>query len=360
MRARLSGRGHRRRVKIVLLGAGAAVLAAVVVVIITGLPSSGGKAAKAPSSTAHTTKAPPSCSASASSSSDLTLSFDAEPAYCEWDSIQHGFDCANGAVNRFAPAGSSSTAFVRDDSPANVRHGKFSAKVVLRPGDHTSYTCKAEAVEAIKATGEGEGSSSWWGWSWKLPVGWRGTDSWGMLFEFTAVAPLWPSYGMLNFDAGEKDSLRLGLHTGLTPSPGAGSYNAAYEKWVTLLGPGAPRRMVYGKWLDFFMHLVWHSRTNGVLEIWYRVEGQKRFTKLYSDVPGGRALIQVPPHPTLLYNTANGAPTADVKHGLILEGGFYRGNAGWANEYWWDGMRRRHSERAILAGFPNASAAARG
>jgi hypothetical protein len=21
--------------------------------------------------------------------------------------------------------------------------------------------------------------------------------------------------------------------------------------------------MVYGKWLDFYMHVVWHSRTNG-------------------------------------------------------------------------------------------------
>ena len=51
--------------------------------------------------------------------------------------------------------------------------------------------------------------------------------------------------------------------------------------------------MVYGKWLDFYMHVVWRSRTNGILQIWYRVQGQKGFTKLYSDVPGDRALIQV-------------------------------------------------------------------
>jgi hypothetical protein len=36
--------------------------------------------------------------------------------------------------------------------------------------------------------------------------------------------------------------------------------------------------------------------------------GEQAFTKLYSDVPGGGALIQVPPHPTPLYNTQNGAP----------------------------------------------------
>jgi hypothetical protein len=286
---------------------------------------------------------------------DLTLSFDAEPADCEWDSIQPGFECRNGSVNLSAPAKSPSAAFVRDDSPGNVRNGKYSARVALNPGDHASYSCQKEAVMAIKGgLDEGEGSESWWGWSWKLPVGWRGTDSWGMLFEFIPYAPRWPSYGMLNFDAARTNSLRLGLHTGLTPNPGFGSYNSAYEKWVTLLGPGAPRPMVYGKWLDFYMHVVWHSRTSGVLEIWYRVEGEQRFSKLYSNVPGGGALIQVPRHPTLLYNTQNGAPGENGKPGLALEGGFYRANTPWTNEYWWDGMRRRQSEASMLAGFPNA------
>jgi hypothetical protein len=281
---------------------------------------------------------------------NLTLSFDRKPAYSEFDWIQPGYKCANGSVDQSAPAQPPSSAFVRDDSPGNVRDGKYSARVVLNPGDHASYSCQKEAVEAIKRLGEGEGSESWWAWSWKLPVGWRGTDSWGMLFEFTADGPFWPSYGMLNFDASSTDSLELRLHTGLTPNPGSGSYNSVYEKKVTLLGPGAPRPMVYGKWLDFYMHVVWHSRTSGVLEIWYRVAGQN-FTKLYSDVPGGGALIQVPPHPTMLYNTEYGAPGENGKPGLGLEGGFYRANTPWTNEYWWDGMRRRQSEASILAGF---------
>jgi hypothetical protein len=282
---------------------------------------------------------------------DLTLSFDAEPGYSEWDSIQPGFRCANGAPDHSSIAQSPSAAFVRDNSPGNVRHGEYSARVVLDPGDYSSYSCQKEAVLAIKGLGEGEGSESWWGWSWKLPLGWRGTDSWGMLFEFTTYAPLWPSYGMLNFNAATRDSLQLVLHTGLTPNPGSASYNSAYEKSVSLLGPGLPRPMVYGKWLDFYMHVVWRSRTSGLLEIWYRVDGEQRFTKLYSNVPGGGALIQVPPHPTLLYNTENGAPGENGKPGLELEGGFYRANTPWTNEYWWDGMRRRQSEAGILEGF---------
>jgi hypothetical protein len=285
---------------------------------------------------------------------DLTLSFDAKPAYSEFYSIQPGYRCINSVIS--GTRKSPSAAFVRDNSAGNVRHGRYSARVVLNSGDHSSYSCHKEAVMAIKGgLGEGEGSESWWGWSWKLPVGWRGTHSWGMLFEFIPDPPHWPSYGMLNFDAATRNSLRLGLHTGLTPNPGSGSYNAAYEKWVTLLGPGSPRPMVYGKWLDFYMHVVWRSRSSGVLEIWYRVDGKKRFTKLYSDVPGRGALIQVAPHPTLLYNTQYGAPRVGDKHGLILEGGFYRANTHWRNVYWWDGMRRRQSKAAILAGFPKVT-----
>ena len=285
--------------------------------------------------------------------SDLTLSFDAEPAYSEWSSIQPGYKCVNGVLS--GANKSPADAFVRDGSAGNARDGNYSTRVVLQPGDHAIDSCAKEGVFAIKPLGEGEGSESWWAWSWKLPIGWRGTDSWGMLFEFTVNAYYWPSYGMLNFDAAKTDSLRLGLHTGLTPDPGSGSYNSAYETWVTLLGPGGPRPMVYGKWLDFYMHVIWRSRTSGLLEIWYREDGQGSFTKLYSDVPGGGALVQVQPHPTLLYNKLNGAPGENGKPGLQLEGGFYRANASWTNEYWWDGMRRRASEAALLAGFPSAA-----
>ena len=287
----------------------------------------------------------------ASAMPDLTLSFDASPPYSEWWSIQPGYRCINGAVDQSRPSKTPSAAFVRDSSPANVRHGRYSARVVLRPGDHASDTCKAEAVFALKRLGETEGSESWWGWSWKLPVGWRGTSSWGVLMGFTTNRFFWPSYGMFDFDAGGRTSLRLVLHTGLTPNPGSLPYDAAYRKVVTLLGPRGARPMVYGRWLDFYMHVVWRSRASGVLQIWYRVNGQAKFTKLYSDVRGDRALIQAPPHPTLLYNTRNGAPGENGKPGLVLEGGFYRGNTRWKNTYWWDGMRRRVSRAAILRGF---------
>jgi hypothetical protein len=73
---------------------------------------------------------------------DLTLSFDATPAYSEFHWIQPGFKCLNGAVDPSSPTKPPSAAFVRDDSPGNVRDGKYSARVVLNPGDHSSYSCQ--------------------------------------------------------------------------------------------------------------------------------------------------------------------------------------------------------------------------
>ena len=62
----------------------------------------------------------------------------------------------------------------------------------------------------------------------------------------------------------------------LTPNPGS----ELVQRGLREVGDPAraaarPRPMVYGKWLDFCMHVIWRSRTNGVLQIWYRVDGQR-------------------------------------------------------------------------------------
>jgi hypothetical protein len=159
---------------------------------------------------------------------------------------------------------------------------------------------------------------------------------------------------MLNFDASTTDSLELRLHTGLTPNPGSDSYNSAYEKRVTLLGPGAPRPMVYGKWLDFYMHVIWRSRTNGgtsdlVPRRWPDDVHQALLggPRRRGADPGAAA-----PDPALQHRVRR--PGENRQPGVRLEGGFYRANTPWTNGYWWDGMRRRQSEASMLAGFPNA------
>src|SRR5437764_8544053 len=99
MDTRPRGRGVRRRARVALLGAVVIALIVTLVVIVTGVFSSGHRGT--PSSSGRKTPGP-TCNALASQTSDLTLSFDAEPADCEWDSIQPGFKCANGSVDRSA------------------------------------------------------------------------------------------------------------------------------------------------------------------------------------------------------------------------------------------------------------------
>jgi hypothetical protein len=136
------------------------------------------------------------------------------------------------------------------------------------------------------------------------------------------VCPFWPSYRMLNLDAATRDSLRAWSPHRPDPQPRLGVVQLGLRKvsdptrarpaQADDLGQVAPTCMSCGE-----------AVPTGVLEIWYRVDGEQRFTKLYSDVPGGAALIQVPPHRTLLYSQ-NGAPGENGKPGLRLEEGFYR------------------------------------
>ena len=146
---------------------------------------------------------------------DLTLSFDARPAYSEWDGVQPGYSCVNGAVDQRKPTKQPSAAFRRDSTPGNVRHGRYAVRVVLNRGDQAPYTCKAEGVAAIKRLNEREGSESWWGWSGKVPQGlaWDATPG-DVLFEFTTNAYYWPSYGLVNFDA----ATRTAFASGSTPA----------------------------------------------------------------------------------------------------------------------------------------------
>jgi hypothetical protein len=299
--------------------------------------------------------------ASSSGSSDLTLSFDSNPYLSEFDAVQTGYRCLpDGRVN-FTIAGQSrpaDQAFVRDGTIK--RDGESSAHVFLQPGDFSSYSCQKEAVQLLKGLGDSEGTDAWYGWSWRLPTNWSGTNSWGTLLEFTTNASLWPSYGQLTFDAAIRDRLIMQIKTGRIPSPGASDFNPiapnGYKSSVTLLGPAAaaPRPLTLGVWHDFYMHILWRSRSNGVLTIWHREEGGS-WGKLYDNTGAPDALVKAPAHPTLMYNDRNGAPGENGQPGLALEAGFYRANQSIVNDYWFDGFRRRQSEAAILSGFPGTS-----
>ena len=306
----------------------------------------------------------PAGSASPATGPDVTLSFDTDPYLREFDSVQTGYRCRPDGKVDFTGAGQTQRAdqaFARDGTIK--REGNYSAHIFLHPGDYAAYSCAKESVLAIKRLPDGEGTESWYGWSWRFPTTWAGTDSWGTLFEIMPDHTRWPSYGPMTFDAAIPDRLLMQLKTGHIPSPGASAFNPTppngYKATVTLLGPSpvAPRPFTLGVWHDFYMHVVWRSRSNGVLTIWHRQEGGS-WEKLYDNTGAQDALIETPPHPTMMYNDANGAPGDDGRSEIGLLAGFYREAQPIVNDYWFDGFRRRQSEAAILAGFPGSSSAA--
>ena len=296
-------------------------------------------------------------------SPDLTLSFDSDPYLSDFDTVMTGYRCGSSGKVAFTLAGRSQSpdqAFVRDG--VIRRDGAYSAHVFLHPGDFSSYSCKKEAAVVRKGLGDGEGSEAWYAWSWRFPTTWTGTDSWGTLLEFATNHVFWPSYGQLTFDAAIADRLRMQVKTGHIPSPGASDFNPTppngYKATVTLLGPAtvAPRPFTLGVWHDFYMHIIWRSRSSGVLTIWHRQESGF-WEKLYDNTGAQDALITAPPHPTLMYNDANGAPGEGSRPGVSLQAGFYRGQQNVVNDYWFDGFRRRQDETSIVAGFPADNAA---
>ena len=62
-----------------------------------------------------------------------------------------------------------------------------------------------------------------------------------------------------------------------------------------ILGPAAPRPLELTKWHDLIFHVVFRAHSNGVLQVWHRLEGGS-WELLYSDVPGDGGRSYSEPH----------------------------------------------------------------
>ena len=158
-----------------------------------------------------------------------------------------------------------------------------------------------------------EGDDHWLGWSWFFPAGFPGTGSWGTILEHgPGHTQHFFSYRNISWDIQDANAMKLMFSTGHIPDPGTGDYNPTppngYKADEVLLGTGSPRPFTKGVWHDFYILCQYNARTNGIMEVWHRVEGATTFEKLYSNSNDGTALINRAPHPTWLYNSTYGYP----------------------------------------------------
>jgi hypothetical protein len=206
-------------------------------------------------------------------------------------------------------------------------------------------------VQALAPLGDEEHDEAWYAFSFRLPANFPTINSWATITEISGSHVTHAAYGMLPFDV-SGGRFHVIFHTGLTPNPGSANLDPAYNKKEVLLGPDGPRPLTRGVWHDIYFHVIWKARTNGTFELWHRPEGST-WAKLYSNVPNSDALVQRNPHPTMMYNTQYGAPGDGETAALsVVNIGLYRAAPGPTVDFWYDGLRRRQSEAAILAEFP--------
>ena len=149
-----------------------------------------------------------------------------------------------------------------------VREGNSAARFTAQQG-YSRFGAN-EDTEAVWHSGEREGDDYWYAWSTLFPTDWQSPYHWGIFAQWHAPLPTSP---IIAFDA-SADTASLDVHTGLTD---ATRNSFAYDHSYPLLST-----LDKGHWNDFVMHVRWTRTTNGVIQVFHRVEGQRVLQLLVS------------------------------------------------------------------------------
>lgn len=243
----------------------------------------------------------------------------------------------------------------------------------------------AQGKHLTMAFNEKDGDEAWYGTSFKYPASGGLDNCWDSCGIFGIDSGSYiqhPSYGggISLFRYG--GTIRLEIKTGHCPSlQGSGFSDALRTPGITdwvcsfvgpgtqgcshtvecngyvgrenILGPAAPRPLELTKWHDLIFHVVFRAHSNGVLQVWHRLEGGS-WELLYSDVPGDGAVVQRAPHPTMQWNLqydAAGSPKSLNEPASIFMQ-MYRGKLHATEHIYNAGIVRRQSEAAVRAVFP--------
>jgi len=303
---------------------------------------------------------------------DYTVSGDTTPIWSETvngiaiDSSQYGFPISGGTTRIYTKA----QVWTQDST--RKRHGTYGVKC-------TSFHDATNLANNHSSMGMGiivdmgrpagvklvEGDEEWIGWSWYFPSSWPGVSggTWCILWEWgSGDVTKHPRNGS-GFQAWDPNRLTWLMHNGRTQNPGGEAgfdLNGTYNVEETILGGTGLPPFTKDVWHDFYMHTIYRAKTNGVVELWHRQEGQS-FAKLYSNKNDGTAIINRAPHPTWHWNAAYDVPGGTGTAGSSNDGAHwigyrvYRSQGTWNTThdmiYWADGFFRRQSEQAILNEF---------
>ncbi len=166
-----------------------------------------------------------------------------------WDELQ--YDSARPLSDSFAIV----------TSP--VRKGRYAARFTATQGYSPGW---GEVTELLWGSDETEGSDYWYAWSTMFPPGWTAPYGWGIFAEWHSKYPVPPP---LSFDA-RQDAVWVNVETGLVGS----NHSPGFTLQRRILSTLSP-----GRWNDFVLHVKWSSRREGAIQVWSRVQGQRKFSK---------------------------------------------------------------------------------
>ena len=253
--------------------------------------------------------------------------------------------------------------WTRDTS--RKRHGNASVRVTSHHDGYDPFTTSVLSPiqylweDRLSTTIVDEGAEEWVGFSMYFQSDFNGAGCYLLCEPFASVHHPWiDTYGYGFGECPTNSQFGVRFRCGHVPNPGTPTLNPTppngYSALEILLGAAGMPPFTKDVWHDFYYHAVYWARSDGIMEIWHREQGQS-FQKLYSNKNDGTALINRAPHATWIYNDANG--TAADK-GLWCWKSIYRvyrsSDANQTNHdvvYWCDGWMRRQSEAALLAEF---------
>jgi Polysaccharide lyase len=157
------------------------------------------------------------------------------------------------------------------DTP--VRQGQRAVRLTARHG-YSPFGYN-ESSMLIWDGHEQDGDEYWYAWSTLFSREWTSPYRWGIFAEWHAILATSP---LISFDA-RGNSANIRLLSGLTDQA---TNTAAVDRAVPLLST-----LSKGRWNDFVMRVRWSTRSDGLVDVYHRVEGARslRWVVSFRGVP---------------------------------------------------------------------------
>jgi hypothetical protein len=222
--------------------------------------------------------------------------------------------------------------------------GRFAARFEVRTGDENKdYRDNTnDSCELLRNRYVNMGHDEYYGQSIRFPKSWFQPYWFNIITQYNYVGVTGPPIAL---ETSAPHNLDLTMETGHVELPPCGDdyCDGSYIRRIHIT-----RNLSLGHWHDIILHVRWSARSNGILELWHRVEGQGPFRKIITlrNIPTMQWREDV-----LLQNGID--PRTGKPHDGSDKIGLYRGRrAGQRPSFLWhDNFRVGRSFAAIRAGF---------